>query len=152
MPIVYAPQASPAPERSLAGALYHGFLGRCPACRRGCLFRAFLKVADRCPDCGTELHHQRADDAPPYFVILILGHIIVPLALWVEMASAPPMWVHAAIWLPLSVGLALVLLPRVKGAIVGLQWALGMHGFGASLAADRLKAYGAPADAGQPGP
>ena len=149
MPIQYD---LPAPSRPLRGALYYGFLGRCPACHRGHLFRAFLKVADRCPDCGTELHHHRADDAPPYFVILILGHIIVPLALWVEMAYAPPMWVHAAIWIPLAFGLALGLLPRVKGAIVALQWALRMHGFGDNTAADALAAYATPADAGPPGP
>ena len=147
MPIQYD---TPTPGRPLLGALYHGFLGLCPACRRGRQFRAFLKINDRCPVCGTELHHHRADDAPPYFVILILGHVIVPLALWVELAYAPAMWVHAAIWIPLAVGLALVLLPRVKGAIVGLQWALGMHGFGVSAVADGLASYGTPADAGPP--
>jgi hypothetical protein len=33
-------------------------------------------------------------------------------------------------WFPLIIGLSLWLLPRVKGALVGLQWALRMHGFG----------------------
>ena len=74
------------PKRKGWTALRRGFLGRCPNCGRGKLFRAFLKVADRCPDCGTELHHHRADDAPAYFVILIVGHIVVPLALVVEIA------------------------------------------------------------------
>jgi uncharacterized protein (DUF983 family) len=39
------------------------------------------------------------------------------------------LWLHFAIWLPLTVLLSLALLPVVKGAIVGLQWALKMHGF-----------------------
>lgn len=93
------------------------------------MFRAFLKVADRCPACGEELHHHRADDAPPYFVIFIVGHIVVPLALWTELAYTPPYWVHWSLWLPLTALLSIGLLQPVKGAVVGWQWAQYMHGF-----------------------
>ena len=110
-------------------ALKRGLWGRCPNCGKGRMFRAFLKVADRCPACGEELHHQRADDAPAYFVILIVGHIVVPMALSVETAFAPSYWLHFALWAPLTLGLSLFLLQPVKGALVGLQWALRMHGF-----------------------
>jgi uncharacterized protein (DUF983 family) len=117
------------PERSLWRALSRGLRCRCPSCGEGRLFRAYLKVADRCPVCHEELFHQRADDAPPYFVILITGHIVVPLALVVETELSPPYWVHAVLWGPLTLALALGLLPPVKGAIVGWQWANRMHGF-----------------------
>jgi uncharacterized protein (DUF983 family) len=110
-------------------ALKRGLLGRCPHCGEGRMFRAFLKVADHCPACGEVLHHHRADDAPAYFVILIVGHIVVPLAMSVEMAYTPSYWLHAALWLPLTLGLSLSLLQPIKGALVGLQWALRMHGF-----------------------
>jgi uncharacterized protein (DUF983 family) len=93
------------------------------------MFWRYLKVADACPHCGEELHHHRADDAPAYFTIVIVGHIVVGLVLAVEIAYRPALWVHAALWLPLTVILTLVLLPMVKGALVGLQWALRMHGF-----------------------
>lgn len=93
------------------------------------MFRAFLKVDDHCPACGEALHHQRADDAPAYFVILIVGHIVVPIALMVETAFAPPYWIHAALWFPLTLGMSLYLLQPIKGSLVGLQWALHMHGF-----------------------
>jgi uncharacterized protein (DUF983 family) len=93
------------------------------------MFRAFLKVADRCPACGEELHHHRADDFPAYVVIVIVGHIMVPLVLLVETHIAPPLWVGMMLWPASVVALALALLQPVKGAIVGLQWALGMHGF-----------------------
>jgi uncharacterized protein (DUF983 family) len=115
--------------RDLWTALLRGMRGRCPCCGRGRLFRAYLKVADHCPACHEALHHQRADDAPAYFVILIVGHLIVPLALAVEFAYAPPYWVHVAIWGPTLLALSLILLGTFKGAIVGLQWALRMHGF-----------------------
>lgn len=115
--------------RPLRQALARGLRGRCPNCGQGRMFGAFLKVVDRCAVCGTELYHHRADDAPPYFVILIVGHIVVPLALIVETEISPPYWVHAALWGPLTVGLSLVLLQPVKGAIVAYQWAHYMHGF-----------------------
>jgi uncharacterized protein (DUF983 family) len=124
-------------QRSTWPALVHGFFGRCPNCGRGKLFRAFLKVVDRCPVCGEDFHHHRADDAPAYFVILIVGHIVVTLALFVETAYRPPYWMQFAFWLPVTVALALLLLQPVKGAIVAVQWAWRMHGFGSDNAEPR---------------
>lgn len=128
--ITEAPTEQPArPERPLAPALRNGVSGACPACGKGAIFRAYLKVNDKCPTCQTELHHHRADDAPPYVVMLIVGHLIVGLVLVLEQTLAPPLWLHVAIFIPASVLLALALLPPVKGALVALQWALRMHGF-----------------------
>ncbi|HRD75997.1 MAG TPA: DUF983 domain-containing protein [Hyphomicrobiaceae bacterium] len=110
--------------------MLRGQAGRCPACGTGRIFTRYLKVADTCNRCGTELHHHRADDAPPYFTILIVGHIIVGGLLALERAAAPPSWVHIAVWVPLTILMSMWLLPRVKGALIALQWALRMHGFG----------------------
>lgn len=115
--------------RSVQDALLRGARCACPACGKGHMFKAFLKVADTCDSCGTELHHHQADDAPPYFTIFIVGHIVVPLVWVVEKAWTPEIWVHLALWGPLTLGLTFALMPMVKGAIVGLQWALRMHGF-----------------------
>jgi uncharacterized protein (DUF983 family) len=120
---------SVAPSRSLLSDLTRGFLGRCPACGKGRLFQAFLKVNDHCPACGEELHHHRADDLPPYLVMFIVGHVVVAAALHVEVSYAPPSWVHFGLWLPLTLGLCIGLLQPIKGAVVALQWHLGMHGF-----------------------
>ncbi len=111
-------------------ALRRGIRMRCPACGQGALYGRFLKVREDCAGCGLELHHHRADDAPPYFTMLILGHILVPLALMLERAAMPPLWLHLSLWLPLTVILSLLLLPRIKGALIGIQWAHRMHGFG----------------------
>jgi uncharacterized protein (DUF983 family) len=117
------------PRRDVRTALLRGLRGRCPNCGKGRLFRAFLKVVDRCAVCGEDFHHHRADDAPAYFVILIVGHVVVPLVLVVEEVFAPPYWVHALLWIPLILALALGLLQPVKGTIVAWQWANFMHGF-----------------------
>jgi uncharacterized protein (DUF983 family) len=117
------------PDRNVFRAMLRGFRGKCPSCGSGRLFTRYLKVTDTCPACGEALHHHRADDAPPYFTIFIAGHILVPLILAFETLAKPPLWLHAAIGAPVTIGLCLALLPMVKGAIVGLQWALYMHGF-----------------------
>ena len=117
------------PPRNLMQALGRGARLRCPKCGTGSLFKKYLKVVDACGHCGEEMHHHRADDAPPYFTILINGHIIIPLVLMVEMLYQPALWVHAALWIPLTIITAVAALPVVKGALVNYQWALYMHGF-----------------------
>jgi uncharacterized protein (DUF983 family) len=117
-------------KRPVWRSIWRGFRMRCPACGQGRIFSGFLKVADRCPACDEDLSHQRADDAPPYFTIVIVGHIVIPLMWAGEKFLAPPVGLQIAFWLPLIAGLTLWLLPRVKGAIVGLQWGARMHGFG----------------------
>lgn len=114
---------------TLARALWRGFRMRCPNCGQGRLFSSFLKVVDHCPACGEELCHHRADDFPPYLVIIILGHIVVPAVLAVEVAYAPPMWLQFMIWLPFVALSAVALLQPTKGAVVALQWQAGLHGF-----------------------
>lgn len=109
-----------------------GFMCKCPQCGEGKLFGKWLKVADHCEACGEEFHHHRADDFPAYVVIFILGHIMVSYALWLEDVFAPPFWVHLATTLPLAAVLGLLMLQPVKGAIVALQWRMGMHGFAKS--------------------
>lgn len=123
--------------RPLWPAMLRGWRQRCPSCGERTMFRTLLKVTDTCPQCRCELHHHRADDAPPYFTIFIVGHIIVPGALILERWQQPETWVHWIVWIPMTLLLSLLLLPRVKGALIGLQWALRMHGFGAE-SDDRL--------------
>jgi uncharacterized protein (DUF983 family) len=128
-------EGSPAPaaseeRRDVMQAMGRGARCRCPNCGKGRLYSKYLKVVHTCDVCGTDLYHQRADDAPPYFTMLIVGHIVVGGILTLEVTYHPPTWVQLAIWLPTLVVMSLALLPIVKGALVGLQWALRMHGFG----------------------
>lgn len=122
-------------ERPTLEAMKRGALGRCPCCGVGRLFTSYLKIDGQCSQCALDFSAHRADDAPPYFVILIVGHVVVPLLLWVEIGWKPPLWLHMMVWLPLATILALTLLPIAKGALIGLQWAKHMHGFGSEPAA-----------------
>jgi len=118
------------PARPVMSAMMRGFRGKCPHCGHGRLFSSFLKTVDRCETCGEEMHHHRADDLPAYLVVLVVGHIVVGAFMGIEATSSLSTWQHLAIWIPLTIVSALVLIRPIKGAVVGLQWANYMHGFG----------------------
>lgn len=118
-------------ERPVKPAMRRGWRRRCPNCGSGPMFRGYLKVRDACPDCGQELHHHRADDGPAYLTILIVGHLLAPALLFTYTKWRPEPWVMIVGFTIGTVALSLYLLPRLKGALVGLQWANRMHGFGA---------------------
>jgi uncharacterized protein (DUF983 family) len=126
---VWTSDIAPSAKRDVWTAMKRGWRGRCPRCGEGKLFRAFLKVANNCSVCGLDYTHHRADDLPAYLVIIIVGHVVVPLALLIETNYAPAVALQLAIYLPLTLIASLALLQPVKGTVVGVQWALRMHGF-----------------------
>jgi uncharacterized protein (DUF983 family) len=110
-------------------ALLRGWRRRCPNCGIGGLFDGYLKVRDACGTCGQELHHHRADDGPAYLTILVVGHLMAPM-LHLTFSHFEPNPLYVAIGFSvLCGGLSLYLLPRMKGAVVAIQWAKRMHGF-----------------------
>ena len=118
------------PARPTLSAMWNGMRGKCPNCGQGRLFSSFIKVVARCENCGEDMHHHRADDLPAYLVIAIVGHIVIGGFMAVEATNSLSMWQHLAMWVPVTVIGSLALLRPIKGAVVGLQWANYMHGFG----------------------
>lgn len=119
----------PSGRSGLAKAMARGFIGRCPHCGEGRVFGKFLKVAPECGSCGLEMHHHRADDLPPYVVIFLVGHLVGYVILEMETNYDVPLAFQLTFWPLFTLGLSLGLLQPVKGAVVGLQYALGMDGF-----------------------
>jgi len=99
-----------------------GLLGHCPRCGKGHLFQGFLKLAPSCEVCGLDLAFADSGDGPAVFVMTIAGFIVVGAALWVEVAYAPPYWVHALIFLPLTVVVCAGLLRPTKSLLIALQY------------------------------
>jgi uncharacterized protein (DUF983 family) len=126
---IWTRDSASAEKRDVWTAMKRGFRGRCPRCGEGKLFRAFLKVDNNCSVCGLDFTPHRADDLPAYLVIVIVGHLLVPVILWIETSYSPPVWLQLSIYLPFTLIASLLLLQPVKGAVVGMQWALRMHGF-----------------------
>jgi uncharacterized protein (DUF983 family) len=109
--------------RSAKLGVKRGLSLRCPNCGKGRLFKSFLKVEQHCEVCGNDNSIYPSDDAPPYLTLLLTGHVIVPLYMAIERAYAPPMWLSASIWLPLTAIMSILLLPYMKGGVLGFCWA-----------------------------
>lgn len=116
-------------QRSLWKAIGNGVMCRCPNCGKGKLFRSYLKINDTCAECGEKLSSARADDFPPYIAIFIVGHILVGWMLHAEMSGPVDPMLYVWTMIPAAILLPLVMLPSIKGAVVGLQWANYMYGF-----------------------
>ena len=99
-----------------------GLRGRCPRCGKGHLFAGYLQLAARCGACGLDYAMFDAGDGPAVFVILIVGAVVCAGALFVEFTFQPPYWVHAALWIPATAVLSLVLLRFVKSLLLVLQY------------------------------
>ncbi|WP_200939573.1 DUF983 domain-containing protein [Aurantimonas sp. Leaf443] len=120
---------APAPARVLWPAMLRGLRCRCPNCGEGKLFAGYLTSVQECAVCHEEFHHHRADDLPPYLTVFIVGHVVVALFMGLEQMADLSMWVHLAIWVPVTLVMSLFLLRPLKGATIALQWALRMGGF-----------------------
>tara|TARA_B100001094_G_scaffold281728_1_gene293345 strand:- start:291 stop:686 length:396 start_codon:yes stop_codon:yes gene_type:complete len=116
-------------ERPLLKSVLNGWRLCCPSCGNGKLMKSYLTVAQDCGSCSQEFHFQRVDDGPAYITILVLGHLLVPLILVCYEMFRPEPVVMALGLSGIAIILALLLLPRIKGALIGLQWAKRMHGF-----------------------
>lgn len=130
-----APPLTDLAERRLGPALRRGWARRCPKCGTGAILKGYLAVRPGCPDCGEVLSHHRTDDGPAYLTILIVGHLMAPLLLMTFVRFRPEPLTLFVVFGTGTVALSLFLLPRLKGAMLGFQWAKRMHGFGGPAAA-----------------
>ena len=124
------PPAADRPTRNVFLAMRRGLIGRCPNCGGGAMFGSYLTVNPRCPVCGEDLSFERADDAPSWLTLLIVcvlvgAGVLISEDAWPDM----PLLLAAVLWLAVTVVASLLILPRMKGAVVGYQWATRMHGF-----------------------
>lgn len=112
-------------ERRPVQAAMRGMRGRCPSCGEGRVLKGYLTANPACGHCGEGFGHLRADDMPPWLTIMIVGHIVVPLLLIVEQTWHPDMVLQMVLWPAVTLALMLAILPRAKGAVLGLLWATG---------------------------
>jgi len=121
-------------------AMRRGLAGHCPCCGEGRLFYRYLKVSDACPACGHDLDQYPSDDGPAYFTILLVGHVVVaPLLLFPIIWKAPAALIVPGVLIPLA-GFTMLLLPRIKGAVIGALYALKVRRQDAAMhTADRLE-------------
>lgn len=132
LPQIWRPERGSLPQPwhapSLGEVFRRGIATRCPSCGRAPLFAGFLRVRQTCSCCGAPLGTFRADDAPPYFTVLLVGHLVIPTLLLTDRLFTPALWLEMAIFLPGTLLLTLGLLRPVKGVTVGLLMRLGLGG------------------------
>ena len=103
-------------------AISTGLRGRCPRCGFGRLFNGFLKLAPRCNNCGLDFAFVDTGDGPAFFVSFLASILGVALALFIDVAYAPPIWVDIAIALPVTGLICLLTLRPIKGVLIALQY------------------------------
>lgn len=111
-----------AQDQTASSPVVTGLKGLCPRCGKGHLFQGFLKVRPQCEVCGLDFTFADSGDGPAFFVMSIVGIVVIGLALWVEFAFSPPIWLHLVMWCALSIILSLALVRPSKGVLVALQY------------------------------
>ena len=117
-----APAAAEPPVWTAPTILDAGLKGLCPRCGAPTLFAGMLKFTHRCARCGLDLDAFNVGDGPAAFLTLILGTVVVALAIWLQLAVAPPWWVHAIVWPPVSLALVIGSLRLAKGALLAAEY------------------------------
>ena len=137
-------------KASVLNGLMRGFIGRCPNCGKGPLLHRYLKVVSPCAACGHDNAQYPSDDAPPYFTILIIGHVVIAPLVVFPIIWRQPVSLILAVCMPAVFVLTLLLLPRVKGAVIGVQWAIRQNDGEAPLGITEADWAPSPLPAGYP--
>ncbi len=109
-------------KKGQPGQAEAALFGLCPKCGQRTLFAGLTNFADSCRSCGLNFAGFNVGDGPAAFLTLIIGAVIVGLALWLDAAMRPPLWVHAVLWLPLTAGAVIYGLRAAKAWLLGAEY------------------------------
>lgn len=126
-PPVQTPQA---PQWNMPGwleTIKRGVLGRCPSCRAAPIFDGYLRVHDKCGNCGAPLGDMPADDAPPYIAMLVVLHFVALFVVLFYKGVFQPGLILSGVLLLLLALLCMVALRMAKGAVIGILLKLGLR-------------------------
>lgn len=96
--------------------------GLCPRCGEKTLFDGVVQFASKCRVCGLDYTRFNVGDGPAGLLTLVVGAVMVALAIWLDIAASPPFWVHALIWIPLTIGAIVGGLRLSKAALLALEY------------------------------
>ena len=107
-----------------------GFKRMCPRCGNSKMFAGYLTPRESCASCGLAFEPLRADDAPAYFTVFLVGHIAIAGVLFTEQLWHPAMWLQS-LWAPVAAAMMFAFLPVIKGAVMGAIYSsrAGEHKF-----------------------
>ena len=111
-----------ADDEKLGWIFKSGRKGLCPHCGKASMFKSFLKLKDWCDVCGLDYRFAAPDDGPAFLSLCIVAFPLTFFVVWLEVAFAPPYWVHLLTSFPLMVLGCVVPLPYIKGWLVASQY------------------------------
>ncbi|MEO0062667.1 MAG: hypothetical protein RLZZ08_1227 [Pseudomonadota bacterium] len=104
------------------GVSQAALLGLCPRCGAKTLFGGLTEFAPRCRACGLDFAAFNVGDGPAAFLTMIIGALVVGLAVWLQLSVEPPWWVHALLWVPITVGGVIGGLRMAKAALLWSEY------------------------------
>lgn len=109
---------SPAPEKSKGrpGLVQAALFGICPECGGHTLFAGPARLAEECRVCALDIAAFERWGRLAGFVTLLLAAILIGAAIALDVYVRPPIWVHVALWVPLTIGGVLAALRLLKTA------------------------------------
>ena len=96
--------------------------GLCPRCGAPGLFSDMVGFADACGACNLDYRQFNVGDGPAAFLIMIVGALVTIGAVSLQLSIAPPFWVHALVWIPVTAGLVIGSLRIAKAALLLLEY------------------------------
>ncbi|APG62088.1 hypothetical protein LPB140_03860 [Sphingorhabdus lutea] len=101
--------------------------GLCPKCNEPGMFVGTMSIdavqfAPKCSRCGLDYDGFNVGDGPAAFLTMIIGTILIILAMLLEGAAHPPIWVHALLWIPLTIIGTVFALRLAKGMLLTLEY------------------------------
>ncbi len=104
------------------GVLKAALMCRCPRCGRGALFAGVIGLAGACCVCGLDYARMDVGDGFVVPTLMVLGFGVVGGAIWVDFTFTPPLWVHAVIWPPVTLVLAVLMTRYLKSFLAVQQY------------------------------
>ncbi|MFN7030745.1 MAG: DUF983 domain-containing protein [Sphingopyxis sp.] len=95
--------------------------GLCPECGAKTLFDGPVQFHAKCDACGLDYSRYNVGDGPAAFLTLIIGALLVVVALTLDAAVQPPLWVHVLLWVPLTAAAVVYGLRVAKGALLASE-------------------------------
>jgi uncharacterized protein (DUF983 family) len=105
-------------EKGQPGLVPAALFGLCPDCGAKTLFSGPVQFSDRCNKCGLDFSAFNVGDGPAALLTMAIGALIIVAAINLEIAAHPPFWVHALIWVPVTVVMVVLSLRFAKGALL----------------------------------
>lgn len=99
-----------------------GWKGLCPRCGIGRMFQSWLKIVDRCENCGLDYRFAAPDDGPAFFSLCVVALPLIAIVIWVQVTLDPPTWLLLGISVPFMLLGTLLPLRPLKGWLVASQY------------------------------